>query len=106
MLFIRPIVSLLFARFDMQWLRYSAVMASLSGSLVLLVAPAWADRQCNVPAGYYRLVDPEDDGVIEFRELPSHQSHLLAALEAGEIVQSDGTRSPTAAARSPRLGSR
>src|SRR3954464_12247162 len=78
----------------MPWLRIPALAAVLAFSVLLPAPPAWAERQCNVPAGYYRLVDKEDDGAIEFRQMPSHRSKLLAALSAGEIVQSDGSRSP------------
>jgi hypothetical protein len=62
--------------------------------LVVAAAPraALAERQCNVPAGYYRLVDLEDAGVVEFRETATHHSRLLSPLQAGEIVESDGTR--------------
>ena len=74
----------------MQWLRLLAVLGTIGAS----ATAALADRQCNVPAGYYRLVDVEADGVVEFRQSPSHRSKLLAALAAGDIVQSDGTRSP------------
>ncbi len=53
-----------------------------------------ADRTCDVPAGYYRLVDLEEAGVVEFRDRASHASRLLGALSAGDLVESDGTRAP------------
>jgi hypothetical protein len=80
----------------MQWLRLAA-LAAIPVLTVIAPTGAHADRQCNVPAGYYRLVDRESDGVIEFRQTPSHRAKLLAALDAGEVVQSDGTRSQDAA---------
>jgi hypothetical protein len=60
--------------------------------LIMVTAAARADRDCAVPAGYYRLVDLEYAGAIEFRDRASHASRLLGALSAGDIVQSDGTR--------------
>lgn len=81
----------------MQWLRLSAHPAAIGAAVLLTPAAALADRQCNVPAGYYRLVDREQDGVIEFRQMPRRGSKLLAALQAGDIIQSDGVRSPDAA---------
>lgn len=78
----------------MQGLRNVGFFSFIILSLAFLPLPALAERQCNVPAGYYRVVDVENDGAVEFRAEPSHRSRLLAALGAGEIVQSDGTRSP------------
>jgi hypothetical protein len=77
----------------MPWLRYLAVFAIVSGSFLLPAAPAQAEYKCNVPAGYYRLVDLENAGVVAFREQATHRSHLLGALNAGDIVESEGTRS-------------
>ena len=57
-----------------------------------LVSPAHAERQCNVPAGYYRLINLDGKFPIEFHAEASPQSKIISTLHPGEIVQSDGTR--------------
>jgi hypothetical protein len=54
--------------------------------------PVQAERSCNVPAGYYRVVDPELEGALRLHEQPSLSSPVLAEIAKGDIVQSDGTR--------------
>ena len=76
----------------MWWLRIFLGSGLVLASGTLAHAAGSSEFQCNVSAGYYRLVDVENDGAIEFRQQPTHRSALLSALEAGGIVESDGTR--------------
>jgi hypothetical protein len=58
----------------------------------VLVLPAQAERQCNVPAGYYRIVNLEEAAAVELHAEASPGSHVLGMVRPGDIVQSDGTR--------------
>ena len=78
----------------MRWLRIFLGSVFFLTNGALIQAGGVDVPQCNVPAGYYRLVDVESDGAIEFRQHPTHRSPLLSALEVGGVVESDGTRSP------------
>jgi Bacterial SH3 domain len=53
--------------------------------------PGYA-ASCDVPAGYYRVVDFGTGEAIQLRAKPSHSSMLMGTLNNDEVVFSDGTR--------------
>lgn len=54
--------------------------------------PALAERTCDVPAGYYRVVNLTGTEPIEMRATPSPNGDLLGLLAPGDIIESDGRR--------------
>lgn len=60
--------------------------------LLAVAAPAFADRQCAVPAGYYRVVNVEAQRPVPMFSATTSEATLLATLQLGDIVLSDGTR--------------
>ena len=47
---------------------------------------------CNVPAGYYRVVGAGSDAAVQLRAKPAHSAMLMGTLNNDEVVFSDGTR--------------
>jgi hypothetical protein len=71
------------------------VAASLASSLIMAaVSPVLADRYCDVPAGYYRIVDPAGGTEVSLYADPSAQSQFLGTVHRGDIVFSEGIRTP------------
>ena len=59
---------------------------------LLWSTPSFADRSCDVPAGYYRVVDFGTGEAVQLRAKPSHSSMLMGTLNNDEVVFSDGKR--------------
>lgn len=72
----------------MQWFKVPSHVIAF----VLLASPVQAERECDVPAGYYRIVNVEAEAAVDWRTGPSVKTSLLGVLQPGDIVQSDGTR--------------
>ena len=47
---------------------------------------------CNVPAGYYRVVNTGTEEAVQLRATPSHNAMLMGMLANDDVVFSDGTR--------------
>lgn len=69
-----------------------AVLPVLSFTCPAARADAADLFSCNVPAGYYRIVDLEGAGTVSLHADHSDRSQVLGTLHAGDIVFSDGTR--------------
>ena len=60
---------------------------------VLWPTPGHADlASCNVPPGYYRIVNPAAKEAVQLRAEPSQSSMFMGVLGNDEVVFSDGTR--------------
>jgi len=69
--------------------RFSLYLAFMN---VLLWSTPGQAASCNVPAGYYRVVDFGTGEAVQLRAKPSHSSMLMGTLDNDEVVFSDGTR--------------
>ena len=73
--------------------RRLAAIAALATVLFLgFASSAWAERQCDVPAGYYRIVNLEGTLPVELHAAASEDADVLERVHVGDIVQSDGIR--------------
>ena len=73
-------------------LRLPLAFAAILGLCLAHPTPARAELDCNVPAGYYQVVNLDSTGPVAFYSDPSSSSTLLGELQPGDVVQSDGTR--------------